>query len=132
MADLLAELTDYLATAANLVVGTTLFRGGVPDSSDAPTVSCVIPTGGTGKGESPLQDATFQIITRSSSLANCMTQARAIRAATLDSRQRPKIEVALATIKAKRIEPMQPPASIGPDAQGRIRTSFNIAVTATE
>lgn len=133
MADLLAELTSYLATAAGLVVGTSLFRAGLPAQSSV-TISAIIPTGGAARGNLPVRQATYQILTRAETerIGDCMTQADALYAACLDSLKLPKCGVPLATLLVSKLEPLQPPADLGLDTAGRRRTSFNISVSATE
>lgn len=130
---LIDELCAWLATAAGLVVGQTLFVGALPPSSAA-VVSAVIPTGGLARENKPFVEATFQVLTRGvneSDIQGCLTQAGALYNATLLGHL-PANNVALSSFKRVRIEPIQPPADLGIDQAGKRRAVFNLLVRAAE
>jgi len=131
MAELLDEFAEFVASAAGLTVGVTLFKGGLPADGQA-TVSALMPTGGEARGNSPLRASTFQVITRGANLPACLAQANSIYSAMLGATHLPRFEEAMTTLKLKHVEPLQPPADIGKDEASRRRTSFNLRVTATE
>lgn len=128
---LLETVAAYLAAQTGLVQGTTLFRGGLP-ATGTDAVTAISQSGGFPRGEQPHVDATFQVMTRGLSLGACLTQAEAVYAACVDTRRLPKLGVVTGGRTIALLEPMQPPADIGLDAEGRRRTSWNIRVIATE
>lgn len=130
---LLDELCAWLATAAGLVVGQSLFVGGLPPTSDI-VVSAVIPTGGLARENKPFVEATFQVLTRGvneSDIQGCLTQAGALYDATLAGAL-PVNNVMLTSFGRVRIEAVQPPADLGIDAAGKRRVVFNLLVRAAE
>lgn len=127
MSELAEDIAQWLAQAAGLAYGTDVFLGWLPE--DGGTVSAVSATGGAGQADRPTGQATFQVITRAATPADCRLRAwtlyRTIHPADDSGRRRHNVHLS-ADWRAMSLEAIQYPAELGPDEGGRFLASFNI------
>jgi hypothetical protein len=128
---LVDDLAAWLANEADLVVGTDLFVGLLPEVPGL--VTALLQTGGPARPWSPAETVTVQVLTRGSSLAEVMGRARALYDAIYPTAggRLPVRNVALsAEWKALAIDAIQAPADLGVGESGKRLVSWNLAVQA--
>ncbi len=129
-----SELADFIDTNTTLTIGVDLFDWRLPTEPDDAVL--IRHTGGTEDPESPVKEATFQILARSSRDDPVSAETRLFEVYDLIvAPQRRKsgdpTEITTASFEFKSIVPLQIPSTLGTDDDERPIYVFNITAFIT-